>query len=427
MLSTARMQLQPDEQAILMLCSQLGLPSSKESGTPVPFNLREWNRLVRTLSQSPVANPGGLLGMEASVIARDLGIATSEAERIARLLERGGLLAIELERLASRGIWATTRASADYPKRLRTTLRESAPAVLFGSGEIALAKQEAIAIVGSRDVDGAGKDFARWVSRWAVQNGLTVVSGAARGVDKIAMATALELGGTVIGVPADSLERMVRLSDVRNAIEAGLLLLLSPYHPKTSFSVGTAMGRNKIVYSLSNCALIVSSGFQEGGTWTGAMEALRAKWVPIFVRADDSVPIGNRALLRGGALAFPYRTEEDAGTFSDLIADASGLASARWQGRAVSEGAPHYESGSSLEVPAGEAKAGEVVWEGRQGQALSPEGCLTPAPHLGPSKRGQQNGGRRKDGKSGRKKRQASPGQLHLDSPQDSVSRAQGG
>ena len=61
------------------------------------------------------------------------------------------------------------------------------------------------------------------------------------------------------------------------------------------------MGRNKLIYGLSDFAIVVSSDFQTGGTWAGAVEALKAGWCPVFVRDGPDVPKGNRELLRLGA------------------------------------------------------------------------------------------------------------------------------
>ena len=62
------------------------------------------------------------------------------------------------------------------------------------------------------------------------------------------------------------------------------------------------MGRNKIIYGLSQCAVVVSSDYQTGGTWAGAREALKAGWCPVFVRSGPDVPKGNQELLKLGAV-----------------------------------------------------------------------------------------------------------------------------
>ncbi len=60
------------------------------------------------------------------------------------------------------------------------------------------------------------------------------------------------------------------------------------------FSVGAAMGRNKIIYGASDYSVVVSSDYQKGGTWAGAVETLTAGWCPVFVRSGTSVGPGNK-------------------------------------------------------------------------------------------------------------------------------------
>ena len=68
------------------------------------------------------------------------------------------------------------------------------------------------------------------------------------------------------------------------------------------------MSRNKIIYALADYGVVVSSGYKEGGTWSGALEQIeRLKLVPIFVRDGATVPEGNKRLLKQGALPFPVQ------------------------------------------------------------------------------------------------------------------------
>lgn len=306
-----------DSQAILLLCSHLGLPAQPD---PAPLTLREWNPLARKIQTSSLTGPGALLGLDAADLQDALDISTAEAGRLARLLERGGALAIELERLGALGIWALTRAADAYPQRLRRRLKESAPAVLFGSGQVALPGQPGLAVVGSRNVDEAGEEFARFIGNACARCGLTVYSGAARGVDALAMGAALEARGTAVGVLADSLEKAIRAPEVRAALARGDLALLTPYSPDAGFSVGAAMGRNRLIYALADCALVVTSDAGKGGTWAGAIEALKARWTPVFVLAGPNAPEGNRLLLQKGALPFPGPFPERPAELADWLA-----------------------------------------------------------------------------------------------------------
>lgn len=264
-------------------------------------SLSEWGALARTIHASSLRRPGALAGLDADVLERELRIPPGEAERIARLLERSGRVALELDALFSRGLWVATRVDPHYPARLRDTLRNQAPTVLVGAGDRSLLSGRTLAVVGSRSIDAAGTQFAQDFARDAVRAGRTIVSGGARGTDLIAMRAAVDASGTSVGVLADSLERTIRAADVRALLLDRRVVLVTPFVPTAGFSVGAAMGRNKVIYGLSELALVVSCEPDKGGTWAGATEALRASWCPVFVRATDDAPAGNRKLLEKGA------------------------------------------------------------------------------------------------------------------------------
>jgi predicted Rossmann fold nucleotide-binding protein DprA/Smf involved in DNA uptake len=295
-----------DGQTILLLCSSLALPAKETDLSPL--KLGEWNQLERKICGSPLKNPAALRGRSTDELAKLLALPPSQAERIARLLELAEGRSDALENLFADGLWAVTRADELYPPHLRTTLKQQAPAVLFGAGDVRLLQRPGVAVIGSRNIDEAGAAFAREIGAKAAAAKLPVVSGGARGTDRIAMQAALEGGGITLGVLADSLERTACQPDVRDFVSQEKLVLLTPYAPDAGFSVGAAMGRNKLIYGLAEFAVVVSSDHKTGGTWAGAVEALKANWCPVLVRDDDGAPRGNKELLELGATALPSST-----------------------------------------------------------------------------------------------------------------------
>lgn len=293
--------LSDDGQVVLALCSAFGSAASELE----PLRLSEWNQLARQIEGSSLKTPAALHGLGSESLLKELAIAPELAERIGRLLERSARLALELESLFAKGMWAVTKVDEGYPPRLRQKLRHQAPSVLFGAGDLSRARQGGVAVVGSRNIDEPGIAFARAVGRRAALDKMAVISGGAKGSDRLAMTGALEAEGVVVGVLADSLERTIRQPDVRDLVLEGRLTLLTPYVPTAGFSIGGAMGRNKIIYGLAECAVVVSSDFETGGTWAGAVEALKAGWCPVFVRESEHAPQGNRELLKVGATALP--------------------------------------------------------------------------------------------------------------------------
>lgn len=53
--------------------------------------------------------------------------------------------------------------------------------------------------------------------------------------------------------------------------------------------------------------LEADSNAEQGGTWAGATEALKAQWLSVFVLDHSNMPQGNRALLEKGANPLPVQ------------------------------------------------------------------------------------------------------------------------
>jgi len=250
-----------------------------------------------------VVDPSELLGASAGEIGRRTGLPADESARIAQLLTGGTGLAFELERMERQGFFALTCFDEDYPARLRERLGDHAPPVLYTVGSRDLLSADGIGIVGSRGVSADGAEVARLAAEAAAKAGLTVISGGAKGVDQVSMAAGHEIGGRVVGYLADSLERRVREPSTRRAIAEGAICLVTPYKPSAGFSVASAMGRNKLIYASAGTTLVVSSDLDRGGTWGGAVEALRQGFGAVAVWTGPGGGPGNGRLVELGARA----------------------------------------------------------------------------------------------------------------------------
>jgi DNA processing protein len=261
--------------------------------------------------------PADLLSAETTELLRSCQTIIDE-ERLQRLLGRGFLLSQAVERWQTRAIWIVSRADADYPRRLKLRLKEDAPAVLYGCGDLNILKTGGLAVVGSRHVGEDLIDYAVDIGHLSAKAGKTLVSGGAKGIDQAAMRGALEAGGKASGVLADSLEKIAMNREHRNLLMDEQLVLLSPYDPSAGFNVGHAMQRNKLIYALADAALVVNSDFNKGGTWAGAIEQLdKLRWGPVYVRSTGEAGEGLRALRQKGAL--PWPNPQDPDTFSALF------------------------------------------------------------------------------------------------------------
>lgn len=283
--------------ATILLCSYI---RAKEGGYK-PYTALKWSNLVAKIVNSDLKEPAALLYLSKDEISEKLNIDFNEADRIKHLLSRGANMALYLEDLERKGIHVVTRSDKHYPKRLKSILKKNAPALLYYCGDISLANHKGIAIVGSRNIDNVGENFAIDLATKATKEGFAIFSGGARGIDTISEETAIKNGGIVISVIADSLIKKIKRKDIRDKVVMGKLLLMSANNPDVSFTAGGAMNRNKYVYALSRGTFIVASDYNKGGTWAGATENLKHEWVKTFVYKSDNYQ-GNMALVQKGAV-----------------------------------------------------------------------------------------------------------------------------
>jgi predicted Rossmann fold nucleotide-binding protein DprA/Smf involved in DNA uptake len=288
----------------------------------------EYNRLARLLREKQ-KKPADLIGPAAAETI-ELAATIFGRSRLDTLLDRGFLLSQVQERWAARSIWVVSRADDAYPRRIKTRLKEDAPPVIYGCGEANLLETGGFAVAGSRHVDEELINYTEIVGRLAAQAQRTLISGGAKGIDRAAMHGALQTGGVVVGVLSDSLERAALAHDHREPLMDNKLAFISPYDPAAGFNVGHAMQRNKIIYALADAALVVTSDFEKGGTWAGAIEQLeRLRFVPIFVRNGVGAGKGNAALLQHGARPWPNPRNEV--EFCEALAAAAEIVAAEPQ------------------------------------------------------------------------------------------------
>ena len=276
--------------ATLLLTHQLSDRAGK------PLTSKEYWDLLGTLP-----DPADLLGFSASDVHMKTGCSFEQAFRCAALLNEANRLAFLLEELEQTGLRIVTAFDEGYPDRLRKRLQTSAPAVLHVAGSSSVLDGDGVGVVGSRRAHPEALEVAAAVARIASGSSLATVSGGARGIDAAAMAAARSAGGTVVGVLAESLLRRLADAETRRGVLDGEVCLLTPYKPSAPFSVGNAMGRNKLIYALSRVTVVVASDDGEGGTWAGATEALSRGFGRVAVWTGAGAGLGNRPLVaRGG-------------------------------------------------------------------------------------------------------------------------------
>lgn len=173
----------------------------------------------------------------------------------------------EMEALHRWGATAITWHDASYPPRLKETSHP--PPVLFLQGDLRPADQKAIAIVGTRQATAYGLEACRRLTRALVQEGFTIVSGLAQGIDACAHQTALDAGGRTIAVVAGGLDRLYPYQHrtmARRIATQGAVLTEHPLGTRPEpFQFPR---RNRILSGLSLGVLVVEAPVESGAMST---------------------------------------------------------------------------------------------------------------------------------------------------------------
>ena len=209
----------------------------------------------------------------------ELGFNREMSQRMVGLLNEEEVLAHYLKRGARQGCAPITRVSEAYPLILRQRLELDSPGCLWAKGDLTILNTPAIALVGSRDWREPNREFAEAVGRQAAEQGVTLVSGNARGADRTAQEACLKAGGRVISIVADELSKQ---PECRN------LLYLSEEDFDEPFSAQRALSRNRCIHTLGRMVFVAQSSLGKGGTWDGTVKNLRFGWSPVACFRDGS-------------------------------------------------------------------------------------------------------------------------------------------
>lgn len=212
---------------------------------------------------------------------------------------------IDLERLwfqiIAQGITVLTWEDDLYPPRLKEI--EQPPPVLFIRGGITFDDHFSVAIVGTRRITSYGRQITEELSSFLASQGVTVVSGLARGVDAVAHSAALKAGGRTIGVLGSGVDRIYppeHLQMAEKMMKQGAVI--SDYGLGTEPESANFPPRNRIISGLSMATVVVEAGETSGALITAEFAAEQGREVfavPGSILASQSK--GTNKLLQQGA------------------------------------------------------------------------------------------------------------------------------
>jgi len=185
---------------------------------------------------------------------------------------------------------AITAADIAYPRLWLRRLGANAPAALWASNPFSA--QDIIGVAGTRSPDGEDIRRIRHLGSAIGNSGSTVISGNGFGCDALVQGAAHNVNGKVVSLLPHGITLAEPLSERH--------CMMSVAHPSEPFSRTLAMQRNLLLYAASQFTVAVSPRFRQGGTWFGAVDALRRRICPVYLLADEGDP-ACKALVSLGA------------------------------------------------------------------------------------------------------------------------------
>lgn len=213
----------------------------------------------------------------------------------------------EVQRLDRAGVKLLNWHHPAYPPRLKEI--HDPPPVLYYKGTLLPSDERAVAVVGTRSPTSYGREAAASLAGDLARNGITIVSGLARGIDGIAHRAALDNGGRTIAVLANGLDIVYPREHTgvfQQAQEAGAVV--SEYPLGVRPDPRSFPRRNRLISGMSLGTLVIEAPEDSGARWTvyHALEQDREVFcVPGSIFSPTS-RFTNRMIQEGAKLVSVY-------------------------------------------------------------------------------------------------------------------------
>lgn len=178
------------------------------------------------------------------------------------------------------------------------------PKKLYCIGNKKILSKPKVAVVGARKATAYGIWAAKEIGKTLAENGVTVVSGLAYGIDKMAHLGALEAGGDTIAVMAGGLDRCYPKvhENLFNRIK-NEGLVLSEYPDHTEYMPFHFPQRNRIISGISSAVVVVEAGQSSGSLITAEFAADQGRTVfAVPGNINSKMSLGSNKLIRDGAI-----------------------------------------------------------------------------------------------------------------------------
>lgn len=255
-----------------------------------------------------------LFNRSATELSVHFNISAADAEKITHAAKYHAEQLRRIDRWHAQGITVLPLSHPQYPTRLLNTLPpQRQPLLLWAKGNLKLLTEPMVTVLGDPALEKAEIDGLNTLIAALAAEGIGVVSGYGKGMDRIAFESALNLpqgqGVAILPLGLNTFAQLTHKLD--DAVAAGKTVLVSPFEPNTEYKEAFSAARNLLVDSLAMVLLVPVVDPLAKERATAALE----RGMPVLVGNTDTP--ANRELIAAGAFLMT-----DSGEVIELVQQA---------------------------------------------------------------------------------------------------------
>lgn len=259
-----------------------------------------WHKIQHLLTL--ISDLDELRNLSPTILAMHLNIKQSTAASMIELYDKMQTTLLQ-QYYEKHQIYAIPYTSERYPLRLKEMF--DPPAVIYAKGNISLLQEpRMMAVIGSRIATNYSENALKLLIPPLIQQKFVVVSGLAKGADRLAHEAAIRYGGNTIGVLGHGLfHSYPKENDELHRYMTEHQLVITEYPPYVGVQKWHFPARNRIISGLSEALLVTEAKLKSGTLITTELALEQGK--DVFVVPGNifsELSKGTNKLIKEGAI-----------------------------------------------------------------------------------------------------------------------------
>ena len=204
-------------------------------------------------------------------------------------------------KLKQKGIYFVSKENECYPDKLRSIY--DAPFGLYVKGRLPKKEEKLLAVIGARECSVYGREMAKYLTGAVAKEGISIVSGLARGIDTYAHEGALNASGITYGILGCGIDICYPRENIKIYMEVQKSGgVISEYAPGVQPFAGNFPMRNRIISGLCDAILVIEAKEKSGSLITVDLGLEQGKDIYALPgRVTDRLSEGCNNLIKLGA------------------------------------------------------------------------------------------------------------------------------